>query len=100
MPCDDGVCNDTASGVRLGVNGANVCRPCGNTGRPQCQSALLVLHVLHVVHLLLSAYQFARVCFWKLLSCLITACIPHALQAAPLVRSSPFARRIAVQIPD
>ena len=39
MPCDDGVCFDTASGVRLGVNGANVCRPCGNTGRPQCQSA-------------------------------------------------------------
>ena len=46
MPCDDGVCFDTASGVRLGVNGANVCRPCGNTGRPQCQSALpLLLHV-------------------------------------------------------
>ena len=52
-PCEGGVCFGTASGVRLGVNGANVCRPCGDSGRPRCQSALLP--VPHATRSLLAA---------------------------------------------
>ena len=47
-PCEGGVCFDTPSGTRLGVNGANVCRPCGAMGGPRCQSALLPAPVLPV----------------------------------------------------